>query len=96
MYPQGCLLKIVLDTKIKVKSWLDEEETGAKTEMIFPSHYIVVISFSSKRPVDVSAIDHLPSVLPRESSETFANKMTPYLLTLPGVSALKLSGLSIL
>lgn len=38
--------------------------------------------FNSSKPVDVSAIDHLPSVLPRESSERFANKMTPYLLKL--------------
>ncbi|XP_068722800.1 uncharacterized protein [Montipora capricornis] len=38
---------------------------------------------SSNRPVDVCAIDHFPSVLHRESSERFANRMTPYLLNLP-------------
>ena len=43
------------------------------------------VFFSSSKPVDVSAIDHLPSVLPRESSERFANKMTPYLLKLDKV-----------
>lgn len=32
------------------------------------------------------AIDHLPSVLPRESSEGFARKLTPYLLKLVEVS----------
>ncbi|XP_015772087.1 PREDICTED: saccharopine dehydrogenase [NAD(+), L-lysine-forming]-like [Acropora digitifera] len=42
-----------------------------------------IVSKSSNRPVDVSAIDHLPSVLPCNSSERFANKMTPYLLSLP-------------
>lgn len=34
------------------------------------------------KPLDVIAIDHLPSVLPCESSQRFANKMTPYLLKL--------------
>ena len=43
------------------------------------------VFFSSSKPVDVSAIDHLPSVLPRESSERFANKMTSYLLKLDKV-----------
>ena len=46
----------------------------------------VIVFFSSCRPVDVCAIDHLPSVLPRESSERFANKMTPYLLRFDEVS----------
>ncbi|XP_067055325.1 uncharacterized protein [Acropora muricata] len=41
------------------------------------------VKLNSNRPVDVSAIDHLPSVLPCNSSERFANKMTPYLLSLP-------------
>ena len=45
----------------------------------------MILFFSSSRPVDVSAIDHLPSVLPRESSEQFANKMTSYLLKLDKV-----------
>ena len=45
----------------------------------------MILFFSSSRPVDVSAIDHLPSVLPRESSERFANKMTSYLLKLDKV-----------
>ena len=41
-----------------------------------------VLFLSCSKPVDVVAIDHLPSVLPRESSEKFANKMTPYLMKL--------------
>ena len=44
---------------------------------------IFYILFNScSKPLDVVAIDHLPSVLPRESSERFASKMTPYLLKL--------------
>ncbi|XP_068722799.1 uncharacterized protein [Montipora capricornis] len=41
------------------------------------------VKLNSNRPVDVCAIDHFPSVLHRESSERFANRMTPYLLNLP-------------
>jgi len=41
-----------------------------------------VLYLSCSKPLDVVAIDHLPSVLPRESSEKFANKMTPYLMKL--------------
>ena len=41
-----------------------------------------VLFNSCSKPLDVVAIDHLPSVLPRESSERFASKMTPYLLKL--------------
>lgn len=40
------------------------------------------IKLSCSKPLDVVAIDHLPSVLPRESSERFASKMTPYLMKL--------------
>lgn len=46
-------------------------------------HYFL---FRCAKPLDVIAIDHLPSVLPRESSQRFANKMTPYLLRLGDVS----------
>lgn len=45
--------------------------------------------FRCAKPLDVIAIDHLPSVLPRESSQRFANKMTPYLLKLGDVSIYK-------
>lgn len=34
-------------------------------------------------PLDVVAIDHLPSLLPRESSEDFAEQLLPHLLDLP-------------
>lgn len=33
-------------------------------------------------PVDVIAIDHLPTLNPRESSEGFANDLLPHLLVL--------------
>ncbi|OIW23583.1 saccharopine dehydrogenase [Coniochaeta ligniaria NRRL 30616] len=33
-------------------------------------------------PVSVISIDHLPSLLPREASDTFSNDLLPYLLTL--------------
>lgn len=34
-------------------------------------------------PLDVMAIDHLPSLLPKESSEDFSEQLLPHLLTLP-------------
>ncbi len=33
-------------------------------------------------PVSVISIDHLPSLLPREASDTFSNDLLPYLLNL--------------
>ncbi|KAL8965950.1 MAG: hypothetical protein Q9183_003601 [Haloplaca sp. 2 TL-2023] len=35
-----------------------------------------------RRPLDVIAIDHLPSLLPREASEDFCKDLLPHLLTL--------------
>ena len=35
-----------------------------------------------KRPLDVIAIDHLPSLLPREASEDFCKDLLPHLLLL--------------
>ena len=32
------------------------------------------------RPVDLIAIDHLPTLLPRESSESFSGALTPLLI----------------
>ncbi|KAJ7385010.1 Saccharopine dehydrogenase [Desmophyllum pertusum] len=40
---------------------------------------------NSTKPLNVVAIDNLPSLLPRESSVMFAESMTPYLLKLPEV-----------
>ncbi len=34
-------------------------------------------------PLDLIAIDHLPSLLPVESSQDFCSQLTPYLLQLP-------------
>ena len=39
----------------------------------------------SSKPLDVVAIDHFPSLLPRESSTRFANDSTPHLLKLDQV-----------
>jgi saccharopine dehydrogenase (NAD+, L-lysine forming) len=36
----------------------------------------------SDPPVSVISIDHLPSLLPRESSEAFSGDLLPYLLKL--------------
>ena len=36
-------------------------------------------------PLEVIAIDHLPSALPREASEAFCSALFPYLLELRGV-----------
>ncbi|MCA0997076.1 saccharopine dehydrogenase [Alloyangia pacifica] len=38
-------------------------------------------------PLDVMAIDNLPSLLPRESSEDFAAQLLPHLLALPALDA---------
>ena len=35
-------------------------------------------------PFDVVAIDHLPSLVPRESSEEFAGALLPHLVALAG------------
>lgn len=42
----------------------------------------------SSKPLDVVAIDHFPSLLPRESSTRFANDSTPHLLKLDQVKRL--------
>lgn len=36
-------------------------------------------------PLDVMAIDNLPSLMPRESSEDFASQLLPHLTTLPAI-----------
>ena len=40
---------------------------------------------SHQKPLDVVAIDHFPSLSPRESSTRFADDSTPYLLKLTQV-----------
>ena len=42
----------------------------------------------SSKPLDFVAIDHFPSLLPRESSTRFANDSTPHLLKLDQVKRL--------
>jgi saccharopine dehydrogenase (NAD+, L-lysine-forming) len=41
-----------------------------------------VVRVQDAPPLDVMAIDNLPSLLPRESSEDFAAQLLPHLLTL--------------
>ena len=44
---------------------------------------ILFVSPSNPKPVDVISIDHLPTLLPRESSEQFCADLLPALLQLP-------------
>lgn len=46
-----------------------------------------VVRVHDAPPLDVMAIDNLPSLLPRESSEDFAAQMLPHLLTLDRLDA---------
>jgi saccharopine dehydrogenase (NAD+, L-lysine-forming) len=39
----------------------------------------VPVKLESGPPLSVISIDHLPSLLPRESSEAFSNDLLPYL-----------------
>lgn len=42
----------------------------------------VPVEVKSEPPVSVISIDHLPSLLPREASESFSGALLPYLLEL--------------
>ncbi len=42
-----------------------------------------VVRVDEAPPLDIMAVDNLPSLLPRESSEDFAAQLLPHLLTLP-------------
>jgi saccharopine dehydrogenase (NAD+, L-lysine-forming) len=44
-----------------------------------------VLRVADDPPLDVMAIDNLPSLLPLESSEDFAGQLLPHLLTLPAI-----------
>lgn len=48
----------------------------------FEKPTVMVEELKSEPAVSVISIDHLPSLLPRESSDTFSNDLLPYLLTL--------------
>ena len=39
----------------------------------------VVVNVKNETSLDVIAIDHLPTLLPREASESFCNDLLPYL-----------------
>lgn len=46
-----------------------------------------VLRVHGSPPLDVMAIDNLPSLLPRESSEDFADQLLPHLLSLPAIQS---------
>ncbi|KAL8284784.1 hypothetical protein RB601_006716 [Gaeumannomyces tritici] len=48
----------------------------------FDKPTVLVDGLKSGPPLSVISIDHLPSLLPREASESFSNDLLPYLLTL--------------
>ncbi|KAL8393572.1 hypothetical protein RB595_003352 [Gaeumannomyces hyphopodioides] len=48
----------------------------------FDKPTVPVEGLKSGPPLSVISIDHLPSLLPREASESFSNDLLPYLLTL--------------
>jgi len=52
------------------------------TTMDQPSSRIIDVAGENKKPLDLISIDHLPSLLPTESSEEFANALLPYLLSI--------------
>ena len=45
-----------------------------------------VVRVIDQPPLDLTAIDHLPSLLPVEASKDFADQLLPYLLTLNGLT----------
>ena len=56
-------------------------------EPVFRAHGTPVTRAHDTPPLDVMAIDNLPSMLPVESSEDFAAQLLPSLLTLPQLDA---------
>lgn len=48
----------------------------------FEKPTVAVEGLTSDPAMSVISIDHLPSLLPREASDTFSNDLLPYLLTL--------------
>lgn len=56
-----------------------------KTKLSYCNWIIVSFCSNSTKPLDIVAIDNLPSLLPRESSIQFADSIMPYLLKLPEV-----------
>ena len=56
-----------------------------KTKLSYCNWLIVSFCSNSTKPLDIVAIDNLPSLLPRESSIQFADSIMPYLLKLPEV-----------
>jgi saccharopine dehydrogenase (NAD+, L-lysine-forming) len=48
----------------------------------FQEPTVFVEGLEKEPSISVISIDHLPSLLPREASDTFSNDLLPYLLTL--------------
>jgi saccharopine dehydrogenase (NAD+, L-lysine-forming) len=53
------------------------------TSLDEPSLRLLEPSADTRMPLDLIAIDHLPTLLPRESSLAFSPKLLPHLLMLP-------------
>ena len=49
------------------------------------NHCFCFLLRPSAKLLDVVAIDHLPSLLPKDSSDKYAAKLLPFLLKLPEV-----------
>jgi len=57
------------------------------TTMDTPSLRVIDAKSDSALPLDLISIDHLPSLLPTESSEEFANALLPYLLSIDQIDS---------
>ena len=56
------------------------------TTMLAPTERVIESTDTTPLPVDVMSIDHLPSLLPVESSQEFSNALAPHLLQLDSLN----------
>ncbi|MCP4914942.1 MAG: saccharopine dehydrogenase [Oligoflexia bacterium] len=72
-----------LERNLTVLSDVSCDPTGAFNPLPFycdcTTMDLPAFSLDTEKRFDITAIDHLPSILPRESSEDFANQLFPYL-----------------
>lgn len=72
-----------LERNLSVLSDVSCDPTGAFNPLPFYSDCTTMdrpaFSLDTQKRFDITAIDHLPSILPRESSEDFANQLFPHL-----------------
>lgn len=73
------------DLLSKSKHFINLQNSLIHTLCLTATLNLMFICSNSTKPLDVVAIDNLPSLLPRESSVQFAESITPYLLKLPEV-----------